>query len=226
MNHLMIRPPSKRHFPSSLRCGLCLLLAVPSLLVAAPLPPGVTILAPPEPDPIGGAVVAGGFPVPFASGAFSGTLTSTAILGDASNPFGGLTFTYLLVNSAGSLDAIDRITISSFFGVLVDASYQAPPGGLPPTLESRSAVGDTIGFSFIGAPLGLGELAPGATSALMVVQTSATAFAPTSASVINATSVSVPSLAPAPVPEPSTVAFFGIGLLAFAGCLRFRRCRG
>src|SRR5256885_738612 len=178
MNHLIIRLRSKKCFLSL--CVLGLLLTIPSLLVAVPLPPGSTLFpAPPEPDPIGGVVVAGGFPVPFASGAFSGTLSSTAIFGDASNPLGGLTFTYLLVNSAGSLDSIDRLTISDFAGFSVDASFQIPAAGVPPTLINRSLPGDNVGFSFFGVPLVPGELTPGASSALLVLQTSATAFTPT-----------------------------------------------
>jgi hypothetical protein len=215
----------KKLSPPSLLCGLCLLLATPSPLMAAPLLLGGTLFpAPPEPDPTGGVVVAGGFPIPFASGAFSGTLTSTAITGDPSNPFGGLTFTYLLVNSASSLDSIDRLTISDFSGFSVDASYQIPLAGLPPALINRSLAGDTVGFSFFAIPPS-GELTPGAGSALLVLQTSATAFAPTFASVINSTTASVASLAPAAVPEPSSLAFFGLGLFGLAACLRFRRCR-
>src|SRR5215510_156991 len=107
MKRLIVWPASEK---SSVRYlfAFCLLLAMPSLSSAVPLAPGVTLYpAPGEPDPVGGVVVGGGVPVPFAAVGFSGTLTSTVLSGDASNPFGpgALTFTYRLVNSPGSADS-------------------------------------------------------------------------------------------------------------------------
>ncbi len=118
---------------------------------------------------------------------------------------------------------IDRLTVSSFAGLLVDASYQAPTAGLPPTLMSRSGVtdaGSVVGFTYIGAPLGAGVLAPGSIGALLVVQTNATTFDRTLASVIDGQVTSVASLAPAGpgggIPEPCSVVLGGIGMAAVA----------
>src|SRR5205809_126187 len=103
-----------------LRIRLSVLLGfvifIASRASAAPLVPGGALLTPPEPDPVGGVVVAGGVPVPFASppgpGSFSGTLTTTVIAGDVSNPLGGLTFTYKLTNKAISLSSIWTMNVT------------------------------------------------------------------------------------------------------------------
>ncbi len=197
-------------------------LAAPAL--AVPLFPGATAFAVGEPDPIGGIVVAGGVPVPFATAQYSGTLTSTVLAGDASNPYGGLTFTYLLTNDAVSSGEIERLTINDYLGFLTDVSFQIPTVDIVPTLNNRSIAGDVLGFTFIGAPVGAGTLTPGTTSALLVVQTDAPLFEPTFASVIDGTVVSVASFGPL-VPEPSTLVLAGMGLASLPLVARMRRRR-
>jgi hypothetical protein len=177
---------------------------------ATPLFPGATAFAVGEPDPTGGVLIAGGVPIPFATAQYSGTLTSSVILGDPSNPFGGLTFTYLLTNDVTSTGEIERLTVNDYMGFLTDVSYQIPTLSTIPTLNNRSIAGDVLGFTFIGAPLGAGTLTPGSVSALLVIQTDAPAFAPTIASVIDGTVASVPSFGPL-VPEPSTWALLAAG---------------
>ena len=76
---------------------------------ATPLAPGDTILAVGEPDPTGGAVV-DFVSVIFSTPTFSGTLTSTVLSGDSSNP-DGLTFTYLLENDPTSQNSLGRLTV-------------------------------------------------------------------------------------------------------------------
>ena len=185
---------------------------------ASPLVPGSVnwpVVA--EPDPVGGAVVALTVS-PFAGPKFSGTLTSTVIAGDPSNPFGGLTFTYLLQNDVTSIDEISRMTINDFTGFLTDVSYQIPPAGLAPAYVDRNIAGDVIGFSFQGAPFGQGSLLPGQTSALLVVQTSSTVFNSTFVSAIDGGVAMAPSFAP--LPEPATLSLLAMGGLAM---LRRRR---
>jgi hypothetical protein len=170
---------------------------------AAPLLPTGAFVTPGEPDPVGGAVVAGGVPVAFATppgpGAFSGTLTTTVISGDVSNPLGGLTFTYRISNSASSLTSIDRMTVLDYAGFPTDASYQVPAAGVAPTSTDRSAgQGSVIGWNF--STLGLGKIAPGSSSALLVVQTNAPSFFNNVANIIDGSIVSVATFAPRPVP--------------------------
>src|SRR4051794_11115908 len=111
---------------SKLVCGVAVasVIAICSNVQAAPLAPGATIPAPSEPDPTGGVVKPGtGGAVGFAAGGaapYSGTLTSTVIAGDPSNPLGGLTFTYRLSNDGTSLSALERMTNIDFTGFLTD----------------------------------------------------------------------------------------------------------
>src|SRR6188768_2128428 len=102
-------------------------LAFASAAHGAFLGVGGAMLTPAEPDPTGGVVV--GFLVqPFATppgpGQFSGTLTTTVIKDDPSNPYAnignadpathGLTFVYQLHNDAVSFNPVGRITHVDF----------------------------------------------------------------------------------------------------------------
>lgn len=189
----------------AVRCSAIALALVLSFSVTAGAAPlgvgGLLFPAPAEPDPTGGVLVAGGVPVPFASINYSGTLTSSVIAGDPSNPFGGLTFTYLLASDAISVNMISRLTVNGYQGFLTDASYQAPPGGVMPAYVDRLTA-DVVGFSFISFPIGSGLITPGSHSALLVVQTDAPAFTTSFASVIDGTVVSPPTYGP--IPEPAT----------------------
>ncbi|HUN81093.1 MAG TPA: hypothetical protein VMV81_06230 [Phycisphaerae bacterium] len=191
-------------------------LAVAVTAQAAPLNTGQTLFpAPPEPDPTGGVVVVGGVALPFASVNFTGTLTSTVIAGDPTNPFGpaALTFVYRLTNDQTSINSIERLTVNGWTGWLSDASYQIPAAGIIPALADRLSA-DTIGFSFISPPLGGGIVLPGQASALLVIQSNATAWTSTLASVQDGTNAQVPTYSPAP--EPAAAALAVIGLLSLA----------
>jgi len=181
--------------------------------------------------------VGGGAPVAFASapgpGQFSGTLTTTVIRDDPSNPFAGigdpnpanhgLTFVFQLHNDATSATSIGRMTNIDYSGFLTDVSYQIPAAGLPPTSTDRSGfAGATVGWDFTGVPLGLGKLAPGQTSALLVIQTNAPGFTDVQANVIDGSVLQALSSGPVPspnVPEPTALA-----ALAAAGLILRRRC--
>ena len=194
---------------------------------AAPLVPSavVTTPVPSEPDPTGGVVQAGtGLPVIFSSAApnFSGTLTTTVIAGDPSNSLGGLTFTYQITNDAVSATSLARLTANNFKGWLTDVSFKTTGAGqIVPTSVDRDnlsdALGPSVGFNYQVAQLGgLGKITPGATSALMVVQTNAPAFAPITDSIIDGGQANVASFGP--VPEPGSIALLGL-----AGVFAMRR---
>ena len=166
---------------------------------------------------------------------FTGTLTCNVYKDDPSNPFAGigdpnpthhgLTFTYTLHNNAGSNTSLERLVTTDFSNFLTDVSYQAPTTGQAPTSTDRSFGGGTvIGWNFSGA--GLGRLAPGATSAVLVVQTNAPAYdISQTASVIDGSVAQVGSIGPSLSfisPEPSSLFLLAVGGMA---CARRRRAR-
>src|ERR1043166_3351421 len=203
---------------ASLLAGVAMLLFAAGAN-AAPLVANQTIYpAPGEPDPVGGNVACGPLVQHFTTATFSGNLTSTVIVGDASNPYGGLTFTYVVSNDASSANVQTRLSVNGYNGFLTDAKYQAPPAGVRPAYVDRDITSDVVGFSFLGAPAGFGQIQPGQQSALLVIQTNATTCANSFASVIDGSVASIPTYAPAP--EPTTLALLGLGVFAL---LRRRR---
>ena len=201
-----------------------------SVARAALLVPASAVLTPAEPDPVGGAILAGGIPIPFTGPGlfgFSGTLTSTVIVGDVTNPFGAgaLTFTYLLHNNAASATAMERITMADFTGFLTDVSYQPAGGTTAPTQTDRSiGAGGLVGWDFTGGSGGLGTLLPGATSSLLVIQTNAPAYDLTqAANVIDGSIVAVPAIGPALniiQPEPGSLSLLALGAFGLSRVVR------
>lgn len=182
---------------------------------AAPLLPGTSVAAVVEPDPVGGVVVAGPMVTPLIGAAFTGTLTSTVISGDTSNPYGGLTFVYEVANADTSIHSIGRVTLNGFAGFLTDVSYGAGGGLAPATMDRSAVTGDTVGYSFVGPPLGPTVLPPGAKSTLLVVQTDAPMWTTAIGNAINGSIAAGPIYSPM-IPEPATLGFMalaGLGLL-------------
>jgi hypothetical protein len=181
---------------------------------AALLPPGNVVLAPNEPNPVGGTVLAS-LSSPFVTATFNGTLTTQVIQGDTSNTLNGLTFTYQLVNNASSANSIERVTGIDYTGAVTDVSYLGGSGTTPPTTISRSSgSGSVVGFNFAPSP-GSGDLLPGTNSTLLVVQTNAQQFQTSTASVIDGSTATVASFGPIPIPEPATLGLLALGALAF-----------
>lgn len=183
---------------------------------AAPLPAPFTGPLTPQPDPVGGVPIAS-MSVPFSALTFGGTLVSTVWAGDLSNPFGpgALTFTYQLSNDALSGDPIDRFTLSSYAGFLVDASYQSTPPFGPVVIPSgvvRNLGGNQVSFDFEG--LFAGTLVPGSSSPVLVLQTDSTSYQNSIAGVINSSTVNVATFAPLAVPEPASAALVILGAVA------------
>lgn len=205
--------------------GLVLAASVATPAHGAALAPGsVLIPGAAEPDPVGATLLFSTGPVPFVvPGSFSGTLTSSVYSPDPSNPLGGVTLTYLIANDAPSSNSIGRLTVTEFLGWATDGSYQVPTAGVAPASIDRNVSGDVVGFNFVPTPVDplTGFLVPGASSALLVIQTDAPSYGPAIGNVIDGGVASVAALGPA-VPEPSTIALV-LGGLATLGVYRLRR---
>lgn len=187
-----------------------------------PIHPTNSVLAGGEFEPVGGTVI-DTMTIPFVAPTFSGSLKSEVIAGDLSNPYGGLTFTYLLTNDLTSPHALGRLTINDFTGFLTDASYGLPNSGTFPISFDRFNA-STVGVSFNSfLTFGDGPIAPGDTSALIVIQTNSPIYTTTTASVINGSTGS--ALAFAPIPEPSICVAAGLGLLFAGWSVRRRRAQ-
>jgi len=143
-------------------------------------------------------------------------LITQVIQGDTSNTANGLTFTYKVTNNAASPNAIDRVTGIDYSTYTTDVSYLGGSGTAPSTVSRGSGAGSVVGFNFVGAPLGTGELLPGASSALLVVQTNAQQFQPSFSSVIDGSTATVASFGPFQVPEPASLGLLAVGGLALA----------
>lgn len=143
------------------------------------------------------------------------------------NSTNGLDFYYQFQNSSPTSE-INRITTINF-GVFstnvgfvttdIDSTGGAGSGGTavnfvagsqaPVAADRSSTPGATIGFDFRG---GTDTIAPGEVSRIFVIRTNATGWSAGSTFMINGGVASVASFQP--VPEPSTYALMGAGLLA------------
>lgn len=191
------------------------MLAAASFAYAAPLPVGATLFpAPADPGPMPGIVV-DTVSSPFVTPTFTGTVVTSVISGDLSNPYGGLTFIYRVFNDIGSVHPVSRATMNGYAGWLTDVSYQIPAVGVAPALVNRPTA-DFVGFTYFDAPLGSGLITPGSSSAVMVIRTNSPAYRANFVSVIDGFVATVPSFSP--IPEPATLALLGLG-----ACLAARR---
>jgi hypothetical protein len=180
------------------------------------LVPGGSITATSSSFPTGGTVLATtNSSFASASGSINGTVISTVYSGGG-NPYGGLTFTYLLMLSGSSTANVSQMTVGSYGGFLTDVSYNPIDGGTAPSNFTRSITGngDAIRFLFSNA----GGLAPGQNGELVVVQTSATSYGFGPSGVIDGQTADLTVLTPVPEPEIGGLIAIGLG-----GLCVFRR---
>ena len=190
--------------------------------------PGNTIF-PPDCTGSDSGVLLADMVSPFTYSTTAGTNTGTiesAVYQDAD---GGLDFYYQLTNDASSSTALARLTANSFLGfstslatILNGSTLTGTAfidGTFVPASGDSNAVGSVIGFSF-SPPLITNEISPGSSSVVMIISTNATMFTLGNASVIDGGTDTVAAFQPFVVPEPTTFALLGLGLLGFAGLRR------
>jgi hypothetical protein len=185
---------------------------------AVPLLPDSAAAVPSEANPVGGDVLST-LTAPFSMPTYTGTVKSTVLRNDSSNPFGldRLTFVYELTNDSTSTSALSRLTIDGFASLSTDVSRPevSIPAVAPALMDRSVGAGDVIGFSFFDSPLGSGKIVPGTASVQLVIQTNALAYGASQASVINGETTMAEALGPV-VPEPGAAVLSAIVVLGAA----------
>lgn len=208
----------KHAFTSKLLGTICALLVVLPPAQATPLAYGQYSSLSLEPGPVGATLLAttnqaftGWY---FNNFAFSGSLASSVWIGDTSNPYGGLTFTYQLSNDSSSPRWIESFNIANYSGLQTDVGYNGV-GTVPMTVwRADTRVFFRFGSNSSSDPW----LREGLTSATLIIQTDSQVWDVGSARV-NGTdgwSEGIRVFAPGAVPEPATLglAIIGFSLLA------------
>jgi hypothetical protein len=192
-------------------------LALSSPASAAILAPGGLLLpVTQELDPSGGTTIDSLSSDFSAPGHYSGTLRSLVIEDDASNPWGGLTFLYQIVNDGiDGPNSIGRLSVDSFNGFMTDVSYQVAENTIAPAFADRGVNGNVVAFNFFPyqADPHAGFLDAGDISSVLVVQTDAKAYQRVVASIIDGSISSAETFGPV-VPEPSSLALLGLSASA------------
>jgi hypothetical protein len=154
------------------------------------------------------------------SGTFSGTLEEW-VAQDVNT--GGLDFLYQVVNSSGSADAIEHMSVTGYAGYTTDVGFcdnggggqpypcGSPLGGsgtLAPSYIVHSS-GSVVDFSFLNA-----GIAPGVQTYDLVIKTNAEYFGSGTANLIDGGVTSVTTFAPTTAtPEPAATGLFLGGLV-------------
>jgi hypothetical protein len=132
----------------------------------------------------------------------AGTLTSTVYSGANALTLGGDTFVYSLAESGapGVNDVVDSLSLTGFAGTTYSVYYITPTGA-----QISPAGTYTVSSSGVITLLFNQNLTAGQGFSQIVLYDSSPTYAPNLAAVLDTLSANTADLAPAPVPEASTV---------------------
>jgi hypothetical protein len=186
------------------------------------LDPGQTVWGLPEvidePTDLG-TVIDTMWSVPFSGydnasvNVFNGFMYTTVVR----RPDQTLAFGYVMDNNYDSVDTLGRLSVTGYAGFKTDVAAGTPrPPYIVADLANRSSNGDVISFDWLS---GVGQ---GVQTRYVWLLTDAKNYQKASASVIDGGVANTTIFAPAPVPEPASIAALGLGAVAL---IRRRRNR-